>query len=145
MNKMKQNRREAREAAFCLLFEWSFQPDETMESLLEAGGDDREPPAGEFACLLCARAMESVQELDGLISAFSAKWKLSRISKVSLAALRLAFCELTKFSDIPPGASVNEAVELVKAFGAEDEATYVNGILGAYLRSKETKKTPDNP
>ncbi|MCL2056993.1 MAG: transcription antitermination factor NusB [Oscillospiraceae bacterium] len=136
---MKQSRREAREAAFCLLFEWSFRQEESMESLIE-GAQGREPAAGGFASELCTKAVQSVQELDRLITDYSDKWKINRISKVSLAALRLAFCEITGFDDIPPGASVNEAVELVKSFGTEDDAAYVNGILGAYLRSGDAPK-----
>jgi N utilization substance protein B len=55
---------------------------------------------------------------------------------VNLAVLRLAFCELSLFSDIPAGATINEAVELVKTFGSEEDAAYVNGILGTYERSR---------
>ena len=36
------------------------------------------------------------------------------------------------------GASFN-AVELAKKFDSDESYTFVNGILGAYLRSKETK------
>jgi N utilization substance protein B len=134
---MKQSRREAREAAYCLLFEWSFRPDETLDELIVNAGEGREPAPGEFAISLLSKTAEHTKELDGLIEAYSDKWKLSRISKVSLAALRLALCELTQFSDIPAGASINEAVELVKKFGGEEEASYVNGILGSYMRSKD--------
>ena len=42
--------------------------------------------------------------------------------------------------DIPSQVSINEAVELAKKFDSDDSYTFVNGVLGAYVRSKgETK------
>ncbi|HHY51778.1 MAG TPA: hypothetical protein GX499_00855, partial [Clostridiales bacterium] len=61
-------------------------------------------------------------------------WRVSRLSKVTLAVLRLGLCEITRMEDIPLGATINEAVELCKKFATEEEAAYVNGILGRYGR-----------
>jgi N utilization substance protein B len=132
----KQSRRESRETAFAILFAWSFQPDEPMEEFIARAEISGETRPDEFARDLCSRAATHVEELDKLIETYSDRWKLNRISKVNLAVLRLAFCELSLFSDIPAGATINEAVELVKTFGTEDEAAYVNGILGTYERSR---------
>ena len=133
---MKSNRRKSRETAFALLFEWSFKPEETLEEILEQAQDGVVPEVDAFARALCARTMEHVAEVDKLIETYSDKWKINRISKVTLAVLRLAFCELAFFSDIPPGATINEAVELEKIYATEDEAAYVNGILGTYERQR---------
>jgi N utilization substance protein B len=132
----KQSRRESREAAFAILFAWSFQPDEPMEEFIIRAESAGEARPDEFARDLCSRTAAHVEELDKLIETYSDRWKIGRISKVNLAVLRLAFCELSLFSDIPAGATINEAVELVKTFGTEDEAAYVNGILGTYERSR---------
>ena len=131
--KPKHSRRESREAAFELLFEWSFHENPTQE-LLEAAAAARDAEPDEFALGLVERVVEHCEHLDELIESHSENWKLERISRVSLAALRIAFCELEYFDDIPQGATINEAVELVKKYGAEDEAAYLNGILGSYVR-----------
>jgi N utilization substance protein B len=107
-----------------------------MEDLISRAEDYGESRVDEFARSLCSRTADHVEDLDKLIETYSDRWKLNRISKVNLAVLRLAFCELSLFSDIPAGATINEAVELVKTFGTEDEAAYVNGILGTYERSR---------
>ena len=132
-SKPKTNRRQSRDAAFCLLFEWSFHG-ERFEELVENARYARELEADDFALALCRQAIESAPELDKLIAQYSESWKVSRISKVTLAVLRLAFCELTKREDIPLGATINEAVELCKKYATEDEAAFVNGILGQYVR-----------
>ena len=62
-------------------------------------------------------------------------WTLSRISRTSLAILRLAMYEIKYLDSIPEGVSVNEAVELAKKYTI-DESGFVNGILGAYIRSR---------
>lgn len=132
---MKTNRRKSRDNAFCLLFEWSFHGDET-DTMLQNAVEGRELEIDDFARALCTRAIENHESIDALIESYSETWKLSRLSKVTLAVLRLAFCELTLFDDIPLGATVNEAVELCKKYAGEEEASYVNGILGQYGRDR---------
>lgn len=133
---MKLKRRKSREAAFLLLFEWSFRTDEQLEELLEQAAMTRDIEIDDFARELCAKTIGNTGSLDGLIGKYSDKWKVNRLSKVTLTVLRMAFCEMSLFSDIPAGATINEAVEIVKAYGSEDEAAYVNGILGTYERSR---------
>lgn len=132
---MKQNRRKSRRTAFELLFAWSFQEDDAAEALEreEAGG---ELALDDFSRALFTRTLERLSDIDALIESHSDRWKLNRLSKVTLAALRLAFCELSFFEDIPAGVTINEAVEIVKSYGTEDEASYVNGILGTYERGR---------
>lgn len=140
---VKTNRRKSRENAFSLLFEWSFHGDDT-DTMLKHAVEGRELEIDDFARQLCTRAIENHETIDALIESYSETWKLSRLSKVTLAVLRLAFCELTLFDDIPLGATVNEAVELCKKYAGEEEASYVNGILGQYGRDKKTAPKEEN-
>ena len=81
------------------------------------------------------------EELDDLIEQFSHGWKLSRISRTALAVLRVALYEILYMPDIPAAASINEAVELAKAFGGEDDShRFVNGILGRLARLSESEQ-----
>lgn len=68
--------------------------------------------------------------LDKIIEKYSKGWKISRISKVDLAILRLSIYEVSFRTDIPVGVSINEAVELAKKFSGEESSAFVNGILG---------------
>ena len=74
------------------------------------------------------------EELDEIISRYLKKgWTLSRISKPSLAILRLAIYEMKYLDNVPQSVSINEAVELAKKYTI-DESKFVNGILGTCSR-----------
>lgn len=135
----KLTRRESREIAFTLLFEWSFK-ENSLEEIIENAVTAREIVVDSFARELVAKTVENREELDSLIERYSQSWKLQRISKTTLAVLRMSFCELTKFGDIPEGVSINEAVELVKKFGTDEEAAYLNGILGNFVKVRKGQK-----
>ena len=77
------------------------------------------------------------EELDGYISRFSRGWKISRISRTALSVLRCAIYEILYMPDIPDAASVNEAVELAKKFDEPETVSFINGILGSFLRERD--------
>ncbi|QSX30942.1 MULTISPECIES: transcription antitermination factor NusB [Shewanella] len=58
------------------------------------------------------------------------------VSPVEKAILRLAAYELTFRKDVPYKVVINEAIELAKAFGAEDGHKFVNGILDKLVARK---------
>lgn len=132
----KMNRRMSRETAFALMFEWSFKSDE-LDKIIENATEGHGLEIDDFAKKLANMAFENIGELDALIQKYSDNWKLGRLSQVTLAALRIAFCELAYFPDIPVAATINEAVELLKKYAGEQEASYGNGLLGAYAREQK--------
>ena len=91
--------------------------------------------------LLCA-VQEHLDEIDARISEASKNWALSRMPIVDRAILRCAICEMLFIDDVPVKVCINEAVELAKEFGGEDEsASFVNGILGRIARSGDSGGT----
>ena len=131
---MPDARRASREKAFALLFELSFQPGETIASLAANACEGDEAPADSLALRLAETASLHLEELDDTITKRLKGWKLSRISRVSHALLRLAVCEMLYFDDIPVGASINEAVELAKIYADADAPKFINGVLGSIAR-----------
>ena len=71
------------------------------------------------------------------ISKYLSGWKLSRISKVNHAILLLSFYEIKNIDEIPYSVSINEAVELAKKYSGKEDAAFINGVLGSYVRSFE--------
>lgn len=134
-------RREAREQAFLILFEWSFKEEDPVEEVLELAGQCRGAEVDKFTRALVEETTEYRIQIDHSIEQHSDKWKINRLSRTTLTALRMALCELTYMKDIPPAATINEAVELMKTYATEDEASYVNGVLGAYYRANQTEET----
>ncbi len=131
-------RRSAREQAFILLFEMSFSEDKfSLEQIKENAMDSRDVEFCEYAVKSAQYVNKNITEIDKIISSHLKKgWKISRISKVSLAVLRLAIYEMKYEDEIPIGVSINEAVELSKKYSI-DESGFVNGVLGSVSRDLE--------
>lgn len=123
-------RSQEREQAFILLFEKSFNEDTDCEKIIKMAYEAEVIEKSEFTESLFQTACGNITFIDQIISQYAKGRSFSRISKVSLAALRLAVCEILYFDEIPTGVSINEAVELCKKYASEDEYAFVNGILG---------------
>lgn len=134
------SRRSAREQAFILLFEMCFcQDDFSIDLVKENALDSRDVEFCDYAEKVALGVNEHKDELDEVIASHLKKgWKISRLSKVSLAVLRLAIYEMKYEEDVPFSVSINEAVELSKKFSI-DESSFVNGVLGAISRDLENK------
>lgn len=124
-------RHEEREQAFILLFEKAFNAETEIAELYDCAIENEVITGSEFIRSLVFKTWENVENIDSVIEKYSVGWKISRISKVALAVLRLAVCEILYFEDIPAGVSINEAVELCKKYAAKDDASFVNGLLGS--------------
>jgi len=130
-------RREAREQAFCLVFEMDFQT-ASMDEIVEQARQCRDLELDEYAEKLAFQVASNRQQLDEQITSFSTKWKVERLSRVSRALLRLAVAEIMQGDeDVPVSVSINEAVELAKKYGGDEDAPFVNGVLGAFARSRK--------
>lgn len=77
------------------------------------------------------------EEIDALIDEIAIGWRIGRIPRVDLSILRVAIYEMLYREDIPYGVSINEAVELAKAFGGERSSAYINGMLGTLAKKLE--------
>ncbi|HHU22989.1 MAG TPA: transcription antitermination factor NusB [Clostridiales bacterium] len=76
------------------------------------------------------------EELDNYIQKYSKGWKLGRISKIAAAILRCAMYEILYMEDVPSAAAINEAVELAKAYEEQETVSFINGVLGGFVRGE---------
>ena len=130
-------RKEARDQAFVLIFEKGIN-NESVEDILEAAKECRNFLEDEdgYTLKVFTGVFERQEELDAIISKNLTGWTINRISKISLAVLRLAIFEIMYMDDIPDAVSVDEAVELCKTYSTQEDAAFVNGVLGTVVRSK---------
>lgn len=131
-------RRESREQAFALLFEKMFN-DQSVEELVAAATEARDTAVSAFAMTLATGAEQHMTAIDEKIASYSVKWSKERISRVSMSVMRLAVYEMLYEDGIPVSVSINEAVELAKKYGGDEDASFINGILGSIAR--ETPET----
>ncbi|WP_075722044.1 transcription antitermination factor NusB [Roseburia sp. 499] len=126
------SRREIREQIFKLLFRAEFYEKNDMSeqlALFFEELDQREEKDTDYIQKKYNDIMERLTEIDAMINEVAEGWKTSRMGKVDLTLIRLATYELKFEEDIPTGVAINEAVELAKAYGTDDSASFVNGIL----------------
>ena len=109
-------RREARENAFLLAFSQTF-------------GD-------VFGKRLLNAYYDHSAEVDDLISSHLRNWTMARLPRVSLTVLRLALAEMLYGDEKKVAVVINEAVELTKKYGADEDHQFVNGLLGTVAREQ---------
>ena len=117
---VKLTRSEAREQAFMLLFSKSFD-DEPLEATIEDNAEMFRGGVCGYAQAVVTGIEARQEEIDAEISKYLKKgWTLRRISRPSLAVLRLAVYEILYLESIPDSVSVNEAVELAKKYTIDE-------------------------
>ena len=100
-----------------------------------------ERDAGTFTRALAHATADNAEELDGRISEHARGWAIDRIAPLERAILRTALLEMLHPDlvegdrPIPAEGAIDEAVETAKAFCGTEAPGFVNGILGAILRS----------
>ena len=139
MTKATSTRRVARETALRVLYtiDVGKQPvEEVLSETLEA--NDLDEKGVEFTRSLVTGTLRSQKEIDGQLDRIAVGFPTIRQTAVDRNILRLAAAEiLFRVSDAPPGAVVNEAVELAKKYSTAESGRFVNGVLGTLVREVE--------
>ncbi len=86
------------------------------------------------AFALASRSYAHREIADVELNELSVDWMVSRMPVVDRSILRMAHYEMTAIADPKPKATVNEAVELAKAFSTKNSPGFVNGILDKVLK-----------
>lgn len=128
------NRREARISAFCLLFESDFHPDCTFAEIYERASLVGELKINNFSKSIYESVTNNIKAIDEEIEKSSDNWKISRISAVARAIIRMGAGELM-FTDVPPKVAINEAVEIAKIYDDKKAVSFINGILNNIARN----------
>lgn len=110
----------------------SYQRDVTGRPLAELIADAR-PLTRELA----EGVDEHREELDDEIEAHAKGWSVDRIAPLDLNVMRVALYEI-EHAGTPVEVAISEAVELAKEYCGADAPGFVNGILGAIVRERET-------
>ena len=137
--KLTTGRRAARELALRVLYsvDVGHQPvEEALQETIDANALDEK--ASEFCRLLVWGTVKSRREIDATIDRIAVGFPTERQTAVDRNILRLSAAEiLIHVSDAPPGAVVNEAVELAKKYSTGESGKFVNGVLGTLVREVE--------
>lgn len=130
-------RRELREHAFKLIF--AIEEHSASAEHLEYYLSDN-AITGDAADAIVAKVngvFSHLEEIDAKISENIKGYTFDRISRVSLAVLRLGVFEILFDEDVPDKVAISEAMEIAATYEDEKSKPFVNGVLGAVLRSSK--------
>ncbi len=91
--------------------------------------EDHECPASVLRA-----ALSGAETSRRLVSEQTHNWQLDRIARMDLFIIQVAMAEITCFPEIPLNVSINEYVEIAKAYSTPRSAAYVNGMLDAICK-----------
>ncbi len=135
------DRRTARKAALELIFEKEFY-DNTYDvnSQYELAKLCRDIDNDDYLDKVVHGVNAHLEEIDEKIRQHAIGWKTERMSKVSLAVMRIAVYEMLYEENIPFTVSINEAVELAKTFDYDKSPKFINGVLNSIAAAEGLKE-----
>lgn len=119
----------ARSQALQLLFQ-AEATGRSVEAVLAGPYALSQGPLDEFGEQLALGADGMRQELDTIIEGASTNWSVGRMPSVDRNLLRLALYEMLEVNEVAVPVTIDESVELAKAFGTDESSRFVNGLLG---------------
>ncbi|WP_371188905.1 transcription antitermination factor NusB [Thalassotalea maritima] len=122
-------RRKARELAVQAVYSWQLTGNDIsdIEANFIADNAKRRFEIDYFSKLVRGVAART-GVLDAAIAPHVAR-PLDDVDQVEKAILRVGIYELSECKDVPYRVVINEAIELAKAFAADDSHKFVNGVL----------------
>lgn len=122
-----------RESCFILLFEKCFS-NYSPEEIVEIAKETEEIAVNDTVIDYFLGVEAHLIQIDEMIHKNLKNWNISRISKVSLCLLRLAVYEIYIRREVDAAVAINEAIEIAKEYSTQEDASYINGVLGAVVR-----------
>lgn len=138
-SKVNRGRTLARSQALQILFQ-AEALDVPIDDVIEGDYLISKGPLDPYAVELARGAYEHIDEIDSALSAVSRNWTLDRMPASDRNLLRIAVYELRCAGDEDPldtAIVINEAVEIAKAYGTDESASFVNGVLGRIAREEQ--------
>ena len=126
-------RSEMREQAFLLTFEGLFSSGQDIDEVIELYSENVDY-VSKYSKYVFFVLKFSKYDIYYIINKYSKSWKAARLPKVTLAILYVALYEMKNVDDVADSIAINEAVELAKKYASSNDASYINGVLGAVSR-----------
>lgn len=74
-------------------------------------------------------AMVNYEEIDRKIEPFLVGWTIDRLPVMDLTIMRAAVAEMMAFDDIHVGVTINEYIEIAKAYCADSSIDYISAVI----------------
>ncbi len=99
------------------------------------------PEDKEFAIELFRKTIVHKNEYTEYIKANTTNWDLERIAFMDILIMQMAITEFMQFPSIPVKVTLNEYLEISKAYSTSKSSVFINGVLDKVVNElKENKK-----
>lgn len=88
----------------------------------------------EFAVKLLRESMLNAKEYRALIDKYTKNWESERIAIMDMIIMQIAIAELLNFPSIPINVTMNEYIDIAKAYSTNKSAAFINGILDSIVK-----------
>jgi len=125
-------RRQAREWVVQFLFQTEFNPGELDDALADFWNDEEKNPLGRdrtYVDEVIRGVIDQQVKIDRTLKRYTDNWDVDRLGVLERTVLRVAVYEMLFRPDVPPVVSINEAIEIAKAYSDRKSARFVNGVL----------------
>ena len=124
----------AREAVFKYIYSRLFNPSD--EGLFDVLCKDLNNSDKDFAKKLLKAIDDNQDKYLEVISTLSIGYKINRIFNADRCALLLGMAELDSFPETDTPVIIDETVNIVAKFSAENSTDFVNGIIAEYAKER---------
>ena len=83
----------------------------------------------DFVGMLFRKAIELGSEHENLVSAKASNWETDRIAFSDMILMKMALTEVRVFDQIPVKVTLNEYIEIAKAYSTPKSKNFINGVL----------------
>lgn len=88
----------------------------------------------EFAIKLLHQTMLGMKEYRGLVDKYTQNWESERIAMMDMVIMLIAITEIINFESIPTNVTLNEYINIAKAYSTNKSASFINGILDTIVK-----------
>lgn len=121
-----------------VLYLWDCLGERETEQARQVMAEGAEDPAVRQQSLeMAAGAWEQRESIDKWVERIAPQWPPRRQPAVDRSLIRCAVWELTN-TQTPPKVVIDEAIELAKQFSTEQSSAFINGVLDAVLKERQT-------
>ncbi|MAE63193.1 MAG: transcription antitermination factor NusB [Phycisphaeraceae bacterium] len=126
--------RDIRRLAMQVLYQMDVGAEPDLDAIFSTMDEEYDPTeVRERARTLASDAWAARDRADALATELAPTWPTHRQPPVDRAILRLAWHEMSS-GRTPVKVTINEAIELAKAYGAKESAPFINGVLDKMAR-----------
>ncbi len=83
----------------------------------------------EFVSTLFRKTIQHAEEHEKAISEKSSNWESDRIALSDMILMQMALTEVREFDQIPVKVTMNEYIEIAKAYSTPKSKNFINGVL----------------